>query len=173
MELLVFRCQTRPSPIAILEQPFQGRRHTARLVKDQAQILERLRHRKMGAANVPRVRDSRRCPIEDDNFSLGGADGEAHALAEVLRAITKLRALIQAAATLKIPEGTWHLASGTIPDSILSQWQFLQNIVHNTRSTVVYDNVPNVSVPDSLQAVQKVTECEFMGPCLEVAAAQT
>ncbi len=90
MKLLVFCCQTRPSPIAILEQPFQGRRHTARLVKDQAQILERLRHGKMGAANVPCVRDSRRCPIEDDNFSLGGADGEAHALTETLHAINQL-----------------------------------------------------------------------------------
>ncbi len=90
MKLLVFSCQTRPSPIAILEQAFQGRRHTARLVKDQAQILERLRHGKVGAANVPRVRDSRRCPIEDDNFSLGGADGEAHALTETLHAINQL-----------------------------------------------------------------------------------
>ena len=90
MELLVFRCQTRPSPIAILEKPFQGRRHTARLVKDQAQILEGPRGGKMGAANVPRVRDSGRCLIEDDNFSLGGADGEAHVLTEILHAINQL-----------------------------------------------------------------------------------
>ena len=48
MQLLVFRCQTGLSPMAILEQPFQGKRHTARLVKDQAQVLEGLRHGKMG-----------------------------------------------------------------------------------------------------------------------------
>ncbi len=40
MELLVLCCQTRTSPIAILEQPLQGGRHTARLVKDQVQIFE-------------------------------------------------------------------------------------------------------------------------------------
>ncbi len=96
MELLVFRCQTRPSrpsPIAILKQPFQGRRHTARLVEDQAQILEGLRRGKMGAANVPHVRDSRCCLIEDDNLSCGGADGEphgAHVLTAILHAINQL-----------------------------------------------------------------------------------
>ncbi len=69
MKLLIQCCQTRLSPSAILELPFQCRRHTARLVTNEAQI-------------------SPVCLVEPHNFALGGADGEAHIWAHMLNIVS-------------------------------------------------------------------------------------
>ena len=53
-------------------QPLQCIRHRARLVKDQAKVLEASRLWKNLGANPPSACSSR--AIEDNNLSLGGAD---------------------------------------------------------------------------------------------------
>ena len=57
---------------SIMGQPLQCIRHRARLVEDQAKVLEASRLWKNLGANPPSACSSR--AIEDNNLSLGGAD---------------------------------------------------------------------------------------------------
>ena len=64
--------QLRTCTHSIMGQPLQCIRHRARLVKDQAKVLEASRLWKNLGANPPSACSSP--AIEDNNFSLGGAD---------------------------------------------------------------------------------------------------
>ena len=65
----------------------QGRSHAARLMKDEAKVLERGRTRQRLAPHMPGLSGS---AMEDNNLRLGGADRQAHALAEPIHAIYEL-----------------------------------------------------------------------------------
>ena len=61
------------APLPVLQQPGQSLCHAARLMKDNAQVLEGCRPRENMLPNMPCVRAA---AIEDNNLCLGRADGE-------------------------------------------------------------------------------------------------
>ena len=84
---LVLGRQAGCRPFAILQQPGQSLCHAARLMKDNAQVLEGCRPRDDMLPNMPRVRAA---AIEDNNFCLRRTDGERQAQAEGMHAVQKV-----------------------------------------------------------------------------------